>query len=127
MSGHRLSYTLTVAAAAAFALLATLTGPAAATGLSGLATGKTAMGQDAKVHKVHYRRYHRRSHRHRHFRKYGRHHRRQVVRAPFTRVETGRRVIVDAPFAHVYVGRGVHVRAPFVDLWVPRHRRYRGW
>lgn len=48
-------------------------------------------------------------------------HRRDIVDAPFTRVETGRRVIVDAPFAHVAVNRrGRHVVAPFVDLWLPR-------
>ncbi|RUO99393.1 hypothetical protein [Hyphomicrobium sp.] len=53
----------------------------------------------------------------------GRYHRRyyggrNVVRAPFTRVESGRRTVVDAPFAHVYSGRhGTHVVAPFVDLW----------
>lgn len=43
---------------------------------------------------------------------------RNVVHAPFTRVESGRRTVVDAPFAHVYSGRhGTHVVAPFVDLW----------
>jgi hypothetical protein len=43
---------------------------------------------------------------------------RNVVRAPFTRVESGRRTVVDAPFVHVYSGRhGTHVVAPFVDLW----------
>ncbi|HML29691.1 MAG TPA: hypothetical protein PKE16_12790 [Hyphomicrobium sp.] len=43
---------------------------------------------------------------------------RNVVHAPFTRVESGRRTVVDAPFAHVYRGRhGTHVVAPFVDLW----------
>ncbi len=53
------------------------------------------------------RRYHRRYYRGR-----------NVVRAPFTRVESGRRSVVDAPFAHVYSGRrGTHVVAPFVDLW----------
>lgn len=87
--------------------------------------------QNATRHNVHYRK---RYHRHRKYRRLGRygrrHHRRyrryrgrRIVRAPFTRVETGRRVIVDAPFAHVRVGRGVRVRAPFVDLWVPRYRR----
>ncbi len=43
---------------------------------------------------------------------------RNVVHAPFTRVESGRRTVVDAPFVHVYDGRhGTHVVAPFVDLW----------
>jgi hypothetical protein len=53
-----------------------------------------------------------------------RHHRhdyddRNVVHAPFTRVESGRRTVVDAPFAHVYTDRygRTHVRAPFVDYW----------
>lgn len=84
--------------------------------------------KSANRHNVHYRK---KYHRHRKYRRYGRkyrHYRRyrknRVVRAPFTRVETGRRVIVDAPFAHVRVGRGVRVRAPFVDLWIPRSRRY---
>lgn len=44
---------------------------------------------------------------------------RNVVHAPFTRVESGRRTVVDAPFAHVYTDRygRTHVRAPFVDYW----------
>jgi hypothetical protein len=57
----------------------------------------------------------------RHHPRNDRHHRRDVVDAPFTRVETNHRVIVDAPFAHVTVTRrGRHVVAPFVDLWLPR-------
>jgi hypothetical protein len=44
--------------------------------------------------------------------------RRDVVHAPFTRVESGRRTVVDAPFVHVYEGRhGTHVVAPFVNYW----------
>jgi len=44
---------------------------------------------------------------------------RNVVHAPFTRVESGRRTVVDAPFAHVYSDRygRTHVRAPFVNYW----------
>jgi hypothetical protein len=44
---------------------------------------------------------------------------RNVVHAPFTRVESGRRTVVDAPFAHVYTDRSgrTHVRAPFVNYW----------
>ncbi len=43
---------------------------------------------------------------------------RNVVRAPFTRVESGHRTVVDAPFVHVYQGRrGTHVVAPFVNYW----------
>jgi hypothetical protein len=53
----------------------------------------------------------------------GRYHRRHyrdrnVVHAPFTRVESGRRTEVDAPFVHVHQGRhGTHVVAPFVNYW----------
>ena len=51
---------------------------------------------------------------HRH---YHRRHRKNVVRAPFTRVESGRRTVVDAPFVHVYEGRrGKRIVAPFVDI-----------
>lgn len=51
---------------------------------------------------------------HRH---YHRRHRKHVVRAPFTRVESGRRTVVDAPFVHVYKGRrGKRIVAPFVDI-----------
>ncbi len=47
-----------------------------------------------------------------------RRHGRNVVHAPFTRVESGRRTVVDAPFVHVYKGRhGKHIVAPFVDIW----------
>lgn len=93
---------------------------------AGVAGTKSATGSGAVSHKVHYRkkyRYHRHTRGKRRYRRNHRSYRRGVVRAPFTRVETGRRVIVDAPFASVYVGRGVRVRAPFVDLWVPRYRR----
>jgi hypothetical protein len=56
-------------------------------------------------------RYDRRYHRH----YYGD---RNVVHAPFTRVESGNRSVVDAPFVHVYNGRhGTHVVAPFVNYW----------
>lgn len=94
---------------------------------SGVGATKAKTGFAGAIRKVHYRKY-RRYHRHargkrRYYRRH-RHNRHGVVRAPFTRVETGRRVIVDAPFASVRVGRGVRVRAPFVDLWVPRSRRH---
>lgn len=57
--------------------------------------------------------YYRDGHRHRHYRRADR----NVVHAPFTRVESGRRTVVDAPFVHVYKGRrGTHVVAPFVDV-----------
>ncbi|WP_409562565.1 hypothetical protein [Hyphomicrobium sp. MC8b] len=51
---------------------------------------------------------------HRHY-----HRGRNVVHAPFTRVESGRRTVVDAPFAHVYSDRHgrTHVVAPFVNYW----------
>lgn len=127
MTGHRLSYIFAAVVVAALGIATGHVAPANSAGFSALSHTKAAVGKTSILRQVHYRRDHRRSHRHRHFRKYGRHHHSHVVRAPFTRVETGRRVIVDAPFAHVYVGRGVHVRAPFVDLWVPRHHRYRGW
>jgi hypothetical protein len=67
-------------------------------------------GATSNVVKADYDRY---GHYHRHY-----YHGRNVVHAPFTRVESGRRTVVDAPFVHVYDGRhGTHVVAPFVDLW----------
>lgn len=68
----------------------------------------------SNIVKVHdrYDHYDRRYHRH--------YHRgRDVVHAPFTRVESGRRTVVDAPFAHVYSDRHgrTHVVAPFVNYW----------
>lgn len=54
-------------------------------------------------------------------RRYHRHYHegRNVVHAPFTRVQSGRRTVVDAPFVHVYSGRHgrTHVVAPFVNYW----------
>ncbi len=117
-------------AAALAAVFATVTSHSATAGpLAGVASINVAKGAAPAVKKVHYRKKYRK-HRYSYRRGYKRRHRgyrhRRVVRAPFTRVETGRRVIVDAPFASVYVNRrhGVHVRAPFVNLWVPRGRRY---
>lgn len=112
---------------------AALAKPAAAGPFTGMANTQ-AMHKDGKIrHAVHYRKKYRKHRRYRRsarrgHRRYRRHYRRRnVVRAPYTYVESGRRVIVDAPFASVYVGRGVHVRAPFVNLWVPRRRRHYGY
>jgi hypothetical protein len=91
------------------AALASLVVASAANALPAAKPG--ANEQPSKVVKVNDRydsRYHRRY--------YGD---RNVVHAPFTRVESGRRTVVDAPFAHVHTDRygRTHVRAPFVNYW----------
>jgi hypothetical protein len=91
------------------AALATLMAASAAYALP--AAKPDATDQSSKIVKVNDRydsRYHRRH--------YGD---RNVVHAPFTRVESGRRTVVDAPFAHVHTDRygRTHVRAPFVNYW----------
>ncbi len=93
-----------------FAAMAPLVA-ASATNAMSVAKAPAAGDTASRIVKVNDRddgyRYH-----HRHYRN------RNVVHAPFTRVESGHRTVVDAPFVHVYSGRhGNHVVAPFVDLW----------